>query len=426
MSERGGPRILLGVTGSIAAYKAPELCREFRNRGAEVAVVLTKAATHFVGVASFEAMSGNPVGVDLFDPRGRTALPQWMQGTAAARGPYHLALGDGADLILVAPATASMLAKMVHGIADDLLSTLLLGTARPVVVAPAMNHRMWAHPATVANVATLRARGVTVIEPSAGKMAWDTEAEGPGRLPEPAELAEQVWRFFQTRRQLAGSKVVVSAGGTEEPIDAVRVLGNRSSGRMGVALAEEARDRGAQVVLVAAAMSVPPPGGVHVVPARTAAALRDAMLAASADADIVIMAAAVADWRPSDPPARKISKSEGPPTIRLEPTDDVLALLRERAPRAFRVGFALETSDALARARAKLEAKGLDVIVVNDATEPGAGFEVETNKVAILLRNGPCVELPMLPKREVAARILDVVAERRSRAGANAGAASGA
>lgn len=419
-------RILLGVTGSIAAYKAPELCREFRNRGADVGVVLTKAATHFIGTATFEAMSGNPVGVDLFDPRGKAALPHWALETPAARGPYHLALGECADLILVAPATASILAKMAHGVADDLLTTLLLGTSRPVVVAPAMNPRMWANPATAANVATLRARGVTVIEPAAGKMAWDTEAEGAGRLPEPADLVAQVWRFLETRRQLAGATVVVSAGGTEEPIDAVRVLGNRSSGRMGVALAEEARDRGADVILVAAAMSVPPPAGVRVIPARTAAALRDAMLAASAGADIVIMAAAVADWRPKAPPTRKVSKSEGPPSIELEPTDDVLLLLRERAPRAFRVGFALETGDALARARAKLDAKGLDLIVVNDASEPGAGFEVETNKVAMLLRDGPCVELPLLSKREVAARVLDVVVERRATPGARAGAARSA
>ncbi len=407
-------RILLGVTGSIAAYKAPELCREFRDRGAEVAVVMTKAATHFVGAATFEAMSGNPVGIDLFDPRGRAALPNWVRGTEAARGPYHLLLGDCADFILVAPATASVLAKMVHGVADDLLTTLLLGTVRPVAAAPAMNARMWSHGATVANVAALRERGVHVVEPDSGKMAWDTEAEGAGRLPEPADLAARVWTWMETRRQLAGVKVVVSAGGTEEAVAAVRVLGNRSSGRMGAALAAEARDRGADVVLVAAAMRVPPPAGVRVVSARSAAQMRDAMIAESADANVVIMAAAVADWRPKNPSERKVSKADGPPRLELEPTDDVLALLRERAPRAMRVGFALETGDAVARGRAKLEAKGLDLAVINDATEPGAGLDVDTNHVTIVSREGETWETPLLSKREIAARILDVVAARRS------------
>jgi phosphopantothenoylcysteine decarboxylase/phosphopantothenate--cysteine ligase len=251
-----------------------------------------------------------------------------------------------------------------------------------------------------------------VIEPEAGKMAWDTESEGRGRLPEPAEVAAAAWRFLETRRQLAGLKVVVSAGGTEEPVDAVRVLGNRSSGRMGVAIAEEARSRGADVVLVAAAMSVPPPPGVRVVPARTAAAMRDAMLAESADARVVVMAAAVADWRPRHPAPGKLAKSGGPPPIELEATDDVLALLRDRARGAFRVGFALETGDAVARAQAKLAAKGLDLVVVNDASEPGAGFDVDTNRVTILAREGPSEELPLLPKREVAARLWDRVAER--------------
>lgn len=412
MTATAGPRILLGVTGSIAAYKAPEICRELRDRGAEVCVVMTRAATHFVGPVTFETMSGSPVGTDLFDPRGRAALPAWVQGTDAARGPYHLVLGDCADLILVAPATASVLAKMVHGVADDLLTTLLLGTSRPVAVAPAMNWRMWQHPATAANVAALRERGVLVVEPGTGKMAWDTELEGQGRLPEPADLTAEVWRWLGVRRQWAGRKVVVSAGGTEEPVDAVRVLGNRSSGRMGVALAAEARDRGADVTLVAAAMSVPPPPGVRLVRARTAAALRDAMLAESGDAHVVIMAAAVADWRPRSPAPHKVSKSEGKPSIDLEPTDDVLALLREHASGAFRVGFALETGDAVDRARAKLVAKGLDLIVVNDASEPGAGFEVDTNRVTVLAPDGSVDEIPRLPKRQVAVRIWDLLASR--------------
>jgi phosphopantothenoylcysteine decarboxylase/phosphopantothenate--cysteine ligase len=245
-------------------------------------------------------------------------------------------------------------------------------------------------------------------------MAWDSEAEGAGRLPEPADLAARIWSWIEARGQFAGAKIVVSAGGTEEPVDAVRVLGNRSSGRMGVALAADARERGADVVLVAAAMSVPPPPGVRVVRARTAVAMRDAMLAECADAHVVIMAAAVADWRPRSPAVRKVSKSEGPPRIELEPTDDVLALLRDRAPRALRVGFALETDDAVARGRAKLEAKDLDLVVVNDASEPGVGLDADTNRVTILSREGRAWETPLLSKREIATRILDVIAARRS------------
>jgi phosphopantothenoylcysteine decarboxylase/phosphopantothenate--cysteine ligase len=277
-----------------------------------------------------------------------------------------------------------------------------------------MNRMMWIHAATQANVRMLRERRIHVLEPDKGKMAWSGEGEGAGRLPEPRDLAERAWRILATHRQLAGVKVVVSAGGTEEPVDAVRVLTNRSSGRMGCELAAEATARGADVVLVAAAMSVPPPPGVRVVPARTAAALRDAMLAECRDAGVVLMAAAVADWRPKAPAAGKVKKGEGAPRIELEPTDDVLLLLKDAAKGALRVGFALETGDAVANGRAKLKAKGLDLIVVNDASEPGAGFEVETNRVTILARAGAAEELPLLSKREVAARILDRVAELRN------------
>jgi phosphopantothenoylcysteine decarboxylase/phosphopantothenate--cysteine ligase len=375
---------------------------------------MTPAATRFLGAATLEAMSGNPVGVDLFDPRGSAALPAWAEGTPLARMPYHLAVAECADLILVAPCTADTLAKIAGGRADNLLTSSILATSRPVAVAPAMNTMMWNHAATQANVRTLRERRIHVLEPDKGKMAWSSEGEGAGRLPEPPDLADRAWRILATHRQLAGVKVVVSAGGTEEPVDAVRVLTNRSSGRMGCELAAEATARGADVVLVAAAMSVPPPPGVRVVPARTAAALRDAMLAESRDAGVVLMAAAVADWRPRSPASGKVKKGEGAPRIELEPTDDVLLILKDAAKSALRVGFALETGDAVANGRAKLKAKGLDLIVVNDASEPGAGFEVETNRVTILARAGAAEELPLLSKREVAARILDRVAELRN------------
>jgi phosphopantothenoylcysteine decarboxylase/phosphopantothenate--cysteine ligase len=397
----------------VAAFKAPEIVRELRERGMDVAAVRTAAAARFLGDWSLEAMTGNPVGFDLFDPRGTAAFPHWMREGPLGRQPYHLALAVGADLVVVAPATASILAKMAHGLADDLLSTLLLATTRPVVVAPAMNTRMWEHPATQENVRHLAARGVQVIAPASGKMAWDSEGIGAGRLPEPAELAERIARYVATARQLEGLKIVVSAGGTEEPIDAVRVLSNRSTGRMGVALAEEARARGGRVVLVAAGMSVAPPAGVRVVPARTAAAMHDAMLAEAADADVVLMAAAVADWRPVAPASRKLKKGDGAPRVELERTTDILAALREAATGAFRVGFALETGDARAEGERKLREKGAHLMVVNDASEPGAGFGVDTNRVTLLSPGAEPVDLPLLSKREVAARVLDRIAELR-------------
>ena len=411
---KNGPRILLGITGSVAAFKTPELVRELRDRGADVAAVRTDAARHFVGDSALEAMTGNPVGFDLFDERGDAALPHWMRDQSESRQPYHLALGELPDLILVAPATASMMAKMVQGVADDLLTTVLLGTSRPILVAPAMNTKMWEHEATRENVATLQQRGVFVLPPDSGKMAWDDEGEGAGRLPEPAALAEEVLRIHGLAGELSGQKVVVSAGGTEEPVDRVRVLSNRSSGRMGVAIAEEARLRGADVVFVAAAMSVPAPSGVRVVSARTARTMKETLVRECADADVLVMAAAVADWRPVAPSERKVKKTEGPPRIELEETEDILLALRDTAADTFRVGFALETDDALANGRRKLEKKGLDLLVLNDATEPGAGFEVSTNRVTLLAPNHDPFDLPLLSKREVARRLFDRVRELRA------------
>jgi phosphopantothenoylcysteine decarboxylase/phosphopantothenate--cysteine ligase len=407
------PKILLGVTGSIAAWKALDLIRELRERGAEVAVVMTESAARFVGPLSFETMTGNPVGIDLFDPRGKGALPGWMAGSDLARLPYHLALAECADLVAVAPASATTIAKVAQGMADNLLCSTLLATSRPIVFAPAMNSRMWLHPATAANVRALIERGIHVVEPDSGKMAWESEGEGAGRLPEPADLAARLWRILETAKELSGVKVVVSAGGTQEPIDGVRVITNRSSGRMGVALAEEARDRGAEVVLVAAGMSVPLPAGVRVVKAKTAESMKNAMIRESKDAGIVLMAAAVADWRPANPPARKRKKSSGPPELRFEQTEDILLLLRREAKRAFRVGFALEIGNGNAEGARKLREKDLDLLVVNDAAENGAGPETETNRVTMLSRDGDAVEIPLLRKREVAARILDRIGEIR-------------
>jgi phosphopantothenoylcysteine decarboxylase/phosphopantothenate--cysteine ligase len=415
--DQPAPKILLGVTGSIAAWKSLDLVRELRNRGADVAVVMTESAARFVGPLSFETMTGNPVSIDLFDARGKGMLPVWAAHTATGRLPVHLALAECADLIVVAPASATTIGKMAHGIADNLLTTILLATSKPVAIAPAMNTAMWLHPATTENIRTLVHRGVHVLEPDSGLMAWETEGEGPGRLPEPADLAARISRILETRRQLQGTKVVVSAGGTQEPIDAVRVVTNRSSGRMGTALAEEARDRGAEVVLVQAAMSVPAPSGVRIVEARTAASMKDAMITEAKNAEIILMAAAVADWRPMDPDPHKKKKSSGPPAVKFEPTEDILLHLRREAKRAFRVGFALETEDSLSNGSKKLKEKDLDLLVVNDATQNGAGPETLTNRVTLLSRDGSALEIPLLPKREVAARIMDRIEELRIASG---------
>lgn len=402
-----GLRILLGVTGSIAAWKSLDLVRELRDRGAEVACILTDAASRFVGPLSFETMTGNPVGRDLFDPRGKAALPTWVEGTPAARLPYHLALAECADFLVIAPASAATIARLAQGQADDLLSATVLAAKCRVVVAPAMNTRMWQHPSTQENVRLVRARGILVEDPDHGKMAWDEEGEGPGRFIEPNVLAERIVRLGAIARQLEGRRVVVSLGGTEEPIDAVRSITNRSSGRMGVALAEEARDRGAEVVVVAARAHVPMPSGVRVVRAMTAREMLRAMEKESPHADVVVMAAAVADWRPVSPASRKRKKSEGPPVLRLEPTEDILLRLKVVAKSAIRVGFALETDDPLENGRKKLREKDLDLLVVNDATEPGAGFEVETNRVTILAKSGQAHDVSLRSKREVAAAIFD-------------------
>jgi phosphopantothenoylcysteine decarboxylase/phosphopantothenate--cysteine ligase len=395
----------------VAAFKAPDLVREFRNRGAEVAVVMTEAATAFVGPVTFRTLTGNPVTVDLFDRRGETALPAWMAGESATRMPIHLALAGSADLVVVAPATAATLSKTAHGIADNLLTTVLLATKAPVLMAPAMNSAMWLADPTRASLPLLEERGMVVMEPGTGKMAWDAEGEGPGRMPEPMEVASAAWALLEKSRSLAGVKVVVTAGRTEEPVDAVRVLSNRSSGRMGVALARAAMQRGAEVVLVAGGLSVPEPVGPRIIRATTAATMRDAVMAESADAGVLLMAAAVADWRPVRPATGKVKKATGPPEIELEPTDDILTLLRDAGGGGLRVGFALETEDALAAGQRKLVEKRLDLVVVNDATEPGAGFDTETNHVVLLARDAPPEDVPLASKRVVAERILDRVAE---------------
>lgn len=396
-------RIVLGVAGGIAAYKAVLLLRLLREDGHAVRVVPTRAALEFVGRATWEALSGQPVTTDVFEDVDQVA---------------HVAVGKQAELVIVAPATADLMARAAGGQADDLLTATLLVARCPVLLAPAMHTEMWEHPATVANVATLRSRGVHVLDPAAGRLTGSDT--GPGRLPEPEEIAAAALALVTDRpRDLDGRHVVVSAGGTREPLDPVRFLGNRSSGRQGVALARTAYARGARVTLVAANIDVPAPPGVDVVRAETGAELRDAVRAAAKDADVVVMAAAVADYRPRTSADAKIKKHrDGAPTVlELVETVDILAeLAADRLrPGQVVVGFAAETGDAtgsvLDHGRAKALRKGADLLVVN-AVGGGRGFGSDANDVTILDGTGAVVAEASGSKDEVADAVWDAVVAR--------------
>jgi phosphopantothenoylcysteine decarboxylase / phosphopantothenate---cysteine ligase len=395
-----GRRVLLGVTGGIAAYKSVQLARDLTRLGAQVDVVLTPSAGQFVRPLSFEGVTGRP------------ALDSLWSAEGSAR---HLALAAGADLVLVAPATADFLARAAAGRANDLLTTVLLATRAPVLLAPAMNHRMWSHPQTVRNAAHCReVLGYRTLGPDEGALAVGEE-EGTGRMLQPEELVEWAGRTLGRRAPWAGRKVVVTAGPTREAVDRVRYLGNRSSGRMGYAVAREAWLRGSEVTLVTGPSALPDPVGVRVRQVETAEEMLTAALDAVPEAALTVFAAAVADFRPEAPEGRKWKRreSEGGREVRLVENPDVA--LETRAARAagtLTVGFALETEELLARAREKLEAKGFDLIVANSADEEGAGFEVETNRVTLLDRSGTVEELPLLSKEAVARVILDRVEAR--------------
>ena len=389
-----GRRVVLGVSGGVAAYKAVELCRRLVEAGAHVQPVLTAAAARFVGPASFTAVASEAARTSLW--RGPEPVP-------------HVALGRGADAVVVAPATAHVLACYAAGLAGDLLTATLLATRAPVVACPAMHAEMWEHPATADNLARLRARGVVVVGPATGALAGGDH--GPGRLAEVADIVAAVAAAAGRRRDLAGLAVVVTAGGTREPIDAVRFVGNASSGRQGHALAAEAVLRGAAVTLVTTA-DRPAPAGATVVRVATAAEMAAAVEAAAPGADVVVMAAAVADFRPAAPVPGKLAKGDGVPPLVLEPVPDILAGLgRARRPGQVLVGFAAETGELAARARAKLVAKGLDLVVANDVTVPGAGFGHPTNEVLLLGSDGREQAVPLASKAEVAAAVLDAVVE---------------
>ena len=406
-----GVGVVLGVGGGIAAYKVAHLLRLLTESGHDVRVVPTAAALEFVGAPTWAALSGHPVTASVWDDVEQVP---------------HVRIGRAAELVVVAPATADLLAKAAHGLADDLLSTTLLTATCPVLMAPAMHTEMWQHPATRANVETLRARGVHVLEPASGRLTGaDT---GPGRLPEPEEIFAAASRLLgsSTRsaghRDLAGRRLVVSAGGTREHLDPVRFLGNRSSGRQGYALAHTAAARGAEVVLVAANTALPEPQGVTVMPVGSAEELRDVVLATAAEADAVVMAAAVADFRPRDTSTTKLKKGAGEPTeIALVRNPDVLAELaaapRRRAGQVV-VGFAAETGDAegdvLAHGRAKLARKGCDLLVVNEVGAAGhpTGFEGRQNAAVVLGSDGSETPVPLGSKEALAEVVWDLVAAR--------------
>ena len=396
-----GKEIILGVSGSIAAYKAVLLLRELTARDAKVAVVMTAGAEHFVGPLTFRTLSGRPVLSNIFDPQSDEAVE-------------HVALAERAHAFVVAPATANVLAKAAHGIADDFLTTLLLAARCPVLMAPAMDGGMWEHAAVQANVATLRERGVTVFEPEAGALA--SGLSGRGRLPEIESIVEEVERVLTPGRDLTGERVLVTAGPTREPIDPVRYLSNRSSGKMGHAVATAALRRGAEVVLISGPTALKPPPGAVYVPVQTAEEMREAALQHLGAASVVIKAAAVADYRVERPSPTKIKsggKREGL-SLDLVPNPDILKELAQKKGGAFLVGFAAETNDVRAHAAEKLRAKGVDLLVANDVSQHGIGFEADDNQVVLLDRWGGTLELPRMTKIQVAHAILDRVLALRS------------
>lgn len=395
-----GKNVVLCVTGSIAAYKVVQLASDLVKAGALVDVAMTDAATRFVAPLSFRSITHRPVVTDLWAPDAELEIG-------------HVTLGRRADVVVVAPATADAIAKLAHGLAGDAVGTTVLASRAPLLVAPAMEPNMWSHPATQANVATLRGRGGTVLEPGQGRMA--SGHSGQGRLPEPAEILAAIERLLTpARRDLAGCRVVVTAGGTQEPIDPVRYIGNRSSGKMGFAIAEAARDRGAAVTLVVGPSASGEPAVEQVVRVGTTLELQAAVRGAVEGADALVMAAAPADFRVEAAADHKIKRSGDSLSIRLVPNPDILASIADW--RGFKVGFAAETDDLIAHAAKKVKSKSVDLIVANDVTAPGSGFGTDTNQVTFVFADGRVEPKPLMSKRQVAEEILDVVARGLSRA----------
>jgi phosphopantothenoylcysteine decarboxylase / phosphopantothenate---cysteine ligase len=408
IAEVTGKRVALGISGGIAAYKAAEILRGLQRAGCTVRVAMTKRACEFITPLTFRALSGAHVIVDDYAPDNPDPIA-------------HITFSQTVELFLIAPATANLIAKMANGIADDFLTSTYLASNAPVLIAPAMNTTMWNHPATVRNLSRLRADGVRVIEPDSGEMACGTF--GPGRLSEPERVVAAALDVLreagrQAAQDLAGERVLITSGATREEIDPVRFLSNRSSGRMGFALAEAARQRGAQVTVVAGQTTAQPPPGVHLIRAMSAEEMRAAVMSEVGGATIFIAAAAVADYRPAVRAASKLKKSDAALTLRLEPTPDILAeVSRSRREGLIVAGFAAETDEVLRHAREKLERKQLDIVVANDITREGAGFDTSTNVITIIASdNETPIELPLMSKAEAAHHILDeLVRLRRAR-----------
>ena len=399
MTNLNGRRIVLAVTGGVAAYKSAFLCRRLIEAGAQVRVVMTDEAVNFIGPTTFASLTGKPVIRSLFS--SDLVSP-------------HTDLGRWADAVVVAPATAATLARLVSGLSEEPVSATLLATRAPVLLAPAMHTEMWEHPATTRNITQLREDGHHFVGPASGALAGGDE--GMGRMAEPEEIVAALDQLFAGTTEtsaLSGVKVLVTAGGTREAIDPVRFIGNRSSGKMGHAIADEAARRGAEVALVTTA-GLPSHHGVKVITVESAQEMADA--AAGVDADVAVMAAAVADFRPAGPSSEKLARADGPPQVHLEATPDVLALVLERRPKPFVVGFAAETGTSeqtwLERAKEKAGRKKVDLLVANDVTEPGAGFAGDTNHVAIVFPDGRVEDWEMAPKTEVARRLWDLISDQ--------------
>jgi phosphopantothenoylcysteine decarboxylase/phosphopantothenate--cysteine ligase len=386
--------IVLGVGGGIAAYKAADLASRLRQAGAGVSVVMTEAATRFVAPLTFSSLTGNPVAVDMFAEPARWEIE-------------HVALADRADAVVIAPATANLLARLANGIADDMLTCVVLATRAPVIIAPAMNVHMLEHPATQANISRLRSLGYDVMECDQGRLACGYE--GRGRLPEPAAIVAEVERVLSMSRDLEGLSVLVTSGPTREPLDAVRFISNPSTGKMGYALADAAARRGARVTVVTGPTTLPDPFGVEVLRVQTTREMLAAVEQRVESADVVIGAAAPSDYAPTRPAADKISKSAPQISLTLERTPDILAQVSQRKDHRILVGFTAETTDLIARAKQKLERKRLDLIVANDVTVQGAGFAVDTNIAALVFPDGRVEQLPLMSKRELAQRVMDEV-----------------
>jgi phosphopantothenoylcysteine decarboxylase/phosphopantothenate--cysteine ligase len=383
--------IVLGITGGIAAYKAADVASKLTQAGAKVRVIMTKSAQELVSPLTFASLTRNPVAIDMFQ-------------TSTERTISHISLAESADMVLVAPATANIIAKIANGIADDILTTTVLATRAPIVIAPAMHTNMWQNPVTQENVAKLKKRGFYIIEPVVGHLA--SGGYGPGRFPDTEIIIGQVQKVLGKNGDLAGKRIVVTAGGTQEPIDPVRVISNRSSGKMGYAIAEAARDRGAEVTLITAPTAIPRPVGINVVPVETADQMQKVVENAVKATDVLIMAAAVADYRTARAAKNKIKKEKGKLTLDLVNTPDILSSVKGNF---LKIGFAAESQNLIDNAREKLKKKDLDLIVANNITEKDSGFGTDTNRVILIAKDGRPENLPLLSKREVADRILDRV-----------------